>query len=151
KAKEINKRAFIIIDALNEGEGKLLWGNYFQAFLNRIKKYSNIAFVFSIRSPFEDIVLPKNAIEENGINTFQHKGFSEEGYEPIRSFCDYYELELPTFPVLSTEYENPLFLKLACEYYKDKSKSFEQILDISDLFNNIIDSVNITLSKPGRF
>src|SRR5699024_2004159 len=47
KAKEINKRAFNIIDALNEGEGKLLWGNYFQAFLNRIKKYSNIAFVFS--------------------------------------------------------------------------------------------------------
>ncbi len=31
KAKETKKRAFIIIDALNEGEGKRLWGNYFKA------------------------------------------------------------------------------------------------------------------------
>ncbi len=44
KAKETKKRAFIIIDALNEGEGKRLWGNYFQSFINHIKKYSNIAF-----------------------------------------------------------------------------------------------------------
>lgn len=151
KAKELNKRAFIIIDALNEGEGKSLWETYFQAFMNRIKKYSNIAFIFSIRSPFEDIVLPKNAIEENGINTFQHKGFSEEGYEPIRSFSDYYELELPTFPVLNTEYENPLFLKLACKYYKGTNKSFEQTLKISDLFLNIIESVNLNLSKSVNF
>jgi hypothetical protein len=150
KAKELNKRAFIIIDALNEGEGKVLWDNYFQAFINRINKYSNIAFVFSIRTPFEDIVLPKGAIEKNNINIFQHQGFSEEGYEPIRSFCDYYELELPTFPVLNTEYENPLFLKLACEYYQNKSKSFEQTLKISELFNNIIESVNISLSKPKK-
>lgn len=151
KAKELNKRAFIIIDALNEGDGKLLWENYFQAFINRIKKYSNIVFIFSIRSPFEDIILPKGALERNNINIFQHQGFSEEGYEPIRSFCDYYELELPTFPVLSTEYENPLFLKLACEYYKDKSKSFEQTLKISDLFHNIIGSVNLSLSKSEKF
>ncbi|WP_058306330.1 SMEK domain-containing protein [Gracilibacillus massiliensis] len=151
KAKELNKRAFIIIDALNEGEGKILWENYFQAFINRINKYSNIAFIFSIRTPFEDIVLPKGAIEKNNINIFQHQGFSEEGYEPIRSFCDYYELELPTFPVLNTEYENPLFLKLACEYYKNISKSFEQTLKISDLFNNIIGSVNISLSKAKKF
>lgn len=151
KAEELNKRAFIIIDALNEGEGKLLWENYFQSFINRIKKYSNIAFIYSIRSPFEDIVLPKDTIEENDINTFQHKGFSEEGYEPIRSFCDYYELELPTFPILNTEYENPLFLKLACEYYKDKGKSFEQTLKISDLFRNIIESVNLNLSKSINF
>lgn len=151
KAKEINKRAFIIIDALNEGVGKILWGNYFQAFFNRIKKYSNIAFIFSIRSPFEDIVLPKNAIEKNGIHIFQHKGFSEEGYEPIRSFCDYYELELPAFPVLSAEYENPLFLKLACEYYKDTNKGFEQTLKISNIFDNIIESVNLKLSNPVNF
>lgn len=151
KAKELNKRAFIIIDALNEGEGKILWDKYFQSFINRINKYSNIAFIFSIRTPFEDIILPKEAIQENNINTFQHQGFSEESYEPIRSFCDYYELELPTFPVLNTEYENPLFLKLACEYYKDKSKSFEQTLNVSDLFNNIIDSVNVSLSKHGKF
>lgn len=151
KSKELNKRAFIIIDALNEGEGKMLWENYFQSFINWIKKYPNIAFIFSIRTPFEDIILPKGAIEENKINTYKHRGFSEEGYEPIRSFCDYYGLELPTFPILNTEYENPLFLKLACEYYRDKSKTFEQTLNIAELFNNIIETVNIRLSKPKKF
>lgn len=151
KSKELNKRAFIIIDALNEGEGKLLWENYFQSFINWIKKYPNIAFIFSIRTPFEDIILPKGAIEENNINTYKHRGFSEEGYEPIRSFCDYYGLELPTFPILNTEYENPLFLKLACEYYKDKSKTFEKNLNIAELFNKITETVNTRLSKPKKF
>lgn len=151
KAKEVNKRAFIIIDALNEGEGKKIWDNYFQSFINKLKKYSNIAFVFSIRTPFEDTILPKGIIEHNNINTFKHKGFSEEGYEPIRSFCDYYGLELPTFPILNTEYENPLFLKLACEYYKEKEQKFEQNLQLCDIFDNIIERVNVNLSKVDKF
>ncbi|RIL68767.1 ATP-binding protein, partial [Staphylococcus devriesei] len=60
-------------------------------------------------------------------------------------------MESPSFPILNTEYENPLFLKLACEYYKDKNKIFEQSLNISELFNNVIDTVNINLSKAKKF
>ncbi len=62
-------------------------GNYFQSFINHIKKYSNIALIFSIRTPFEDVILPKNAIQDNNIVVFQHEGFSkEENYNPIVSF-----------------------------------------------------------------
>jgi len=150
KAKELNKRAFIIIDALNEGEGKMLWNNYFQSFMNWLKKYSNIAFIFSIRTPFEDIIIPKEIIESNKINTFKHQGFSEDSYEAIRSFCDFYELELPKFPILNAEYENPLFLKLACEYCKNKNKKLDHTLNISEIFDSVIKNVNLDLSKVNK-
>lgn len=151
KAEETNKRAFIIIDALNEGVGKRLWENYFQSFINKLKKYPNIALIFSIRTPFEDIVLPKEAILDNNITRFQHKGFSKESYEPIRSFCDFYQLELPKFPILNSEFNNPLFLKLMCEYCVDKSKKFDQTLSIADVFNNVLEKANVNLSKDNSF
>ncbi|GFD65236.1 hypothetical protein ksw1_12130 [Staphylococcus aureus] len=152
KAKETKKRAFIIIDALNEGEGKRLWGNYFQSFINHIKKYSNIALIFSIRTPFEDVILPKNAIQDNNIVVFQHEGFSkEENYNPIVSFCDFYGLELPKLPILNPEFNNPLFLKLMCEYCVNKFKEFDQTISVAELFTNVLNTVNINLSKEDKF
>ncbi|MEB6320884.1 SMEK domain-containing protein [Staphylococcus xylosus] len=151
KAEETKKRAFIIIDALNEGEGKRLWENHFQSFINKLKKYPNIALIFSIRTPFEDIILPKEAIFENNITRFKHNGFSKETYEPIRAFCDFYELELPKFPILNSEFNNPLFLKLMCEYCENKSKKFDQTLSIADVFNNVLEKANVKLSKENSF
>ncbi|RIL68768.1 hypothetical protein BUY49_11750 [Staphylococcus devriesei] len=42
----------------------MLWENYFQSFFNWLNKYPNIAFIFSIRTPFEDIILPKDIIKK---------------------------------------------------------------------------------------
>lgn len=51
RAQRKNKKTVIIIDALNEGEGKLFWENYLLSFLNFIKKFENIAVVLSVRGP----------------------------------------------------------------------------------------------------
>src|SRR5699024_3303346 len=59
EAARTGKRAILIIDALNEGEGRGLWKNYFQRFIDKIKQYSNISFVFSIRTPFISQLLPE--------------------------------------------------------------------------------------------
>src|SRR5690625_2274498 len=145
------KRALLIIDALNEGEGKVLWKNHFQRFISKIKQYTNISLIFSIRTPFISQLLPEGFIAENGITKFKHRGFSEEDFSPVTSFCSYYNLEEPVFPLLNPEYDNPLFLKLVCELYVSRRRSsFDQELKISNLFSFIIDDVNKKLSAHNR-
>ncbi|AYV69166.1 NTPase [Niallia circulans] len=151
EAERTGKRAILIIDALNEGEGKGLWKSYFQRFTDKIKQYSNISFVFSIRTPFISQLLPEGFIDINKITKFKHHGFSKEDYSPVTSFCSYYKLEEPVFPLLNPEYDNPLFLKLVCELHASlKRSSFDQNLKISNLFSFIIDDVNKKLSAYNR-
>src|SRR5699024_113295 len=72
-------------------------------------------------------------------------------YSPVKSFCSYYELEEPVFPLLNPEYDNPLFLKLVCELHaNEKRPSFDQGLKISSLFNFIINDANKKLSEYNR-
>lgn len=151
EAERTGKRAILIIDALNEGEGRGLWNSHFQKFIDKIKEYSYISFVFSIRTPFISQLLPEGFIDINKITKFKHHGFSEEDYSPIKSFCSYYKLEEPVFPLLNPEYDNPLFLKLVCELHTSRKRtSFEQNLKISNLFSFIIDDVNKKLSEYNR-
>lgn len=151
KAARIGKRAMFIIDALNEGEGRKLWKDYFQRFISKLKQYPNITLIFSIRTPFIPQLLPEDFIDTNKITKFKHRGFSEEDFSPVTSFCSYYKLEEPVFPLLNPEYDNPLFLKLVCELYaSEKRSSFDQSLKISNLFSFIIDDVNKKLSAYNR-
>lgn len=92
EAVRTGKRATFIIDALNEGEGRRLWKDYFQRFITELKQYSNISLVFSIRTPFISQILPKNFVDINNITKFKHYGFSEEDFSPVTSFCSYYKL-----------------------------------------------------------
>ncbi|GAB5885693.1 hypothetical protein JMUB7556_28150 [Staphylococcus aureus] len=69
---------------------------------------------------------------DNNIVVFQHEGFSKEAnYIPIVSFCDFYGLELPKLPILNPEFNNPLFLKLMCEYCVNKFKEFDQTISVA--------------------
>jgi len=151
EAENSGKRAIIIIDALNEGAGRELWKNFFQKFIDQLKSYPNISFVFSIRTPFINQLLPKGFLEKNQIAQHEHYGFKEDGFSPIKSFCSYFDLEEPIFPLLNPEYHNPLFLKLVCELHtSEKRSSFDQSLKISNLFTYIIDDVNKKLSEYNR-
>ncbi len=152
EAVRTNKRAILIIDALNEGEGRGgLWRNHLQKFIDKIKDYPSISFVFSIRTPFISKILPENFIDTNKITKFEHFGFSEDNYSPITAFCSYYKIEEPAFPLLNPEYNNPLFLKLVCELHASRDhNSFDQNLKISNLFAFIIDDANKKLSDYNR-
>ncbi|HDJ1308340.1 TPA: ATP-binding protein, partial [Staphylococcus aureus] len=46
---------------------------------------------------------------------------------------------------------NPLFLKLMCEYCVNKFKEFDQTISVAELFTNVLKTVNINLSKEDKF
>lgn len=151
EAENSGRRAIFIIDALNEGEGRLLWKNYFQKFLEEIKQYPNICLIFSIRTPFIDQILPDEFIHSNKISEHEHIGFANENYSPVKAFCEYYEIEEPVFPLLNPEYNNPLFLKLVCQLHANrKQSSFSDDIRMSTLFLFIIEDVNKKLSDVSR-
>ncbi|WP_099225253.1 NACHT domain-containing protein [Listeria costaricensis] len=152
RANEKQKRVCIIIDALNEGEGKKLWHNHIQRFFDKLKEYPNIAFVFSVRTNYLLEILPENFIELNNITEKEHFGFMEQEEQAVKEFCKFYNLEEPLFPMMSAEYNNPLFLKMTCQLLnKENTKEFSVYgKSIGAIFSSFIHNINAELSKNNR-
>lgn len=147
---QIDSRILILIDAINETiNADLLWKSQISGFINLISKYKYIGVVFSIRDTYWDYVLPSDIRERTLV--IKHKGFIGNEYEALKLFCEFYNLDLPKFPILSPEFSNPLFLKLCCSGIsnsgqKDFPSGFNGIYKV---FENYIDSIYIKIqSKP---
>ncbi|MBU7046922.1 MAG: ATP-binding protein [Theionarchaea archaeon] len=142
-------RSLIIIDALNEGEGKFLWHKYLAGMLTTLSRYSWIGIAVSVRISYEDIVIPKDLVQ-NMLLREEHYGFAEHEYQATRTFFDYYRIEQPSVPLLIPEFQNPLFLKLFCEGLNNSGltripRGFRGATKIFDFF---IESVNVKLHRP---
>ena len=147
-AQVANKRALLIVDALNEGMGPEFWPHELGPFLSRIANSHWVGIVTSIRSPHEETVIPEDI--RDGAANLNHTGFGDREYDAVQSFCDYYDLELPSVPILRPEILNPLFLKTVCEGLKGSGASrfptgFQGIAATFDLYLN---ATNKRLSKP---
>ncbi len=141
--KSINSRVLILIDAINEGGGADLWKDQIAGFVSEVNKYPAIGLVLTIRSTyFDDIISTSFKSDEK--NTFiTHVGFKGNEYEALKLFCEYYELDLPNFPILNPEFSNPLFLHLICEATKNKQekcfpKGFNDINKTYSLYKNTL-------------
>ena len=111
-AQTANSRALIVIDALNEGRGRELWKTSLASFLAPLEKSPWISVAVSVRSPYEDYVIPEFIKKEAAV--IRHEGFTDVGYEATRAFFDHYGIEFPSAPMLQPEFNNPLFLKTLC-------------------------------------
>ncbi|MGD1278443.1 MAG: hypothetical protein ABR964_14625 [Tepidisphaeraceae bacterium] len=107
-------RALLIIDALNEGPGSDFWASHLAGIFDEVSKYRRIAFVVSIRHPYERVVLPEHRDAEDGL-IFWHEGFADDVHTACEQFFAHYGLEAPSFPVVEDHFFNPLFLKLFCQ------------------------------------
>ena len=105
-------RALILIDAINEGTGRLIWPSHLATFLEHLERSPWIGVVLSVRSSYEEIVVPEETRNRAVINT--HQGFTDHEYDAMRTFFVHYGLELPSTPILTPEFRNPLFLKTIC-------------------------------------
>ncbi|RLD55193.1 MAG: hypothetical protein DRJ01_16980, partial [Bacteroidetes bacterium] len=116
----INSRVLILIDAINEGAGADLWKNQIAGFVSEVAKYPAIGLALTIRSTYFNDIIPID-FKSDKKNTFvTHTGFNGNEYEALKLFCEYYELDLPNFPILNPEFSNPLFLHLVCEATKNQ-------------------------------
>ena len=146
-AQSVNARLLVMIDALNEGAGREIWPDHMSAFLQLIARSPWIGVVVSVRSSYEELVLPQSVIKSASRVT--HGGFADHEYDASKTFFKFYGIELPSTPLLAPEYRSPLFLKSICEGLKEAGhkrlpRGFH---GISKVFRLYTDAINCRLAK----
>ncbi len=150
RANKKNKRTVIIIDALNEGEGKYFWKNYLLNFLNSIKEFDNIAVALSVRSNYIRSVLPENIEADFPLHKLEHKGFKDLSLEALEPFFNYYRINPLVFPSLENECYNPLFLQIYCEAIQEEYVGYRG-WSIVEVLERYVEKINNRLSLDQRF
>lgn len=118
--KRTRTRSLIIIDALNESRPSKFWRNRLNSFKCDVSKYPNIALIVSIRSGFEHEILTKKLGRQFVFE--EHQGFRFKEWEAVGKFFHEFSLPLPEIPVLTPEFQNPLFLLLFCRAFEGRAK-----------------------------
>ena len=148
-AQAKGRKALILIDALNEGEGKTLWRKRITSMLKVLSRFDWISVAFSVRTSYVTTVIPKGLTPDLLIKHV-HTGFGGVEYQAIRTFFKYYGIALPSVPLLIPEFRNPLFLKLFCEGLRNyKSTSVPPDLKgMTRVYEFFISSINQKLHYP---
>lgn len=140
-------RALVLIDALNEGNGRQIWPTNLAAFLTQLERSAWVSVVLSIRTSYEDVVVP-DQIRERAYGA-THYGFTDHEYSALKTFFQHYELELPSTPLLSPEFNNPLFLKTLCVGLRESGEHRlpRGSQGVTTVFNLYLASVNKRLAS----
>ena len=153
KAQISGTRLIIFIDAINEGSGKALWPEHINGFISIFSKYSWIGLVFSVRSSYVKLFEDNITYLAGTLFTHVHYGFRNVEYQASKIFFKNYKIELPNTPILHTEFQNPLFLKLFCEGLKIEgcTKIPDGLEGLTHIFDFFVASINKRLAKPSKF
>ena len=145
-AQAANSRALIIIDALNEGRGRELWRDNLASFLAPLRNSQWIGVILSIRSPYEDYVVPDRVMNQAAI--VRHEGFANVEFEATRTFFDHYGIEFPSAPLLQPEFRNPLLLKTLCQGLQRLGKRTlpRGSSGVTSIFDTYLRAINTTLA-----
>jgi hypothetical protein len=139
--------ALILIDAINEGDGRSLWSRFLAGMLQAIRRYPHIAIAFSVRDSYEDLVVPAG-LDEDLLPYVHHPGFAGHEYRATQTYFDHYGLKAPTIPLLNPEFDNPQFLKLFCKTLVNMGKTGvpRGLRGVAAIFDGFLDSVNEKLA-----
>jgi hypothetical protein len=140
------KRSLILIDALNEGNGKHLWRNELPGILRVLENYPRIGLAVSCRTSYERIFIPEGLIPES-MTQVNHRGFTDHEYIATTTFFNHYGIERPNIPLLVPEFSNPLFLKIFCQGLakRNLTRIPKGLKGVTAIFNLFIDAVHETL------
>ncbi|MBT3269076.1 ATP-binding protein [Candidatus Poribacteria bacterium] len=148
-AEATDCRALILIDALNEGSGRDMWQDHIAGMLTTLRRYPRVALAVSVRTSYEDLVIPQQLAESADLTRAEHDGFAGHEYEATQTFFRHFNVPAPSFPHLAPEFSNPLFLVLLCRALGGLSPegmpSGEQ--GMSAVFGRFLDRVNERLSR----
>lgn len=150
-AEATGKKALLLIDALNEGEGRGLWPRYLAGFLAAVRRYPWVVIALSVRSSYTKVVIPAS-LDADRLVRVEHPGFRQAEVRATRAFFDFYKIERPTIPVLTPEFSNPLFLTLFCKGLKNAglTRIPDGLEGISAIFGFFVSSVNEKLAGEER-
>lgn len=143
-------RALILVDALNEGEGKRLWRKHLAGLLSTLASYPWVGIAVSVRSSYESVVIPPHLTSGNRLVRCVHEGFSGVEYNATQRFFEHYRIQSPTVPFLTPEFRNPQFLKIFCEgLYRKRLTTIPAGLEgITSIIDFFITSTEDKLWRP---
>jgi hypothetical protein len=146
----VGSRALILIDALNEGEGKRLWQKHLGGLLSTLADYRWVGIAISVRTSYEPIVVPAHLTSGDRLIRCVHEGFSDVEYNATQKYFEHYRIQSPTVPFLIPEFRNPQFLKLFCEglYRKGLTTIPVGLEGITSIINFFLTSTEDKLWKP---
>ena len=141
-AQRRKRRALLMIDAVNEGQGRTIWLAHLKDFLHYLEKSPWIGVVLSVRKNYEDLTIPED-IQRRAVPE-EHSGFEDKKYEAIRTFFAHHKLKLPSVPILNSGFNNPLFLKIICKGLKSRGERElpRDLYGISDAFEWYLEDAN---------
>lgn len=142
-AKRKSARVIIMIDALNEGNGKVIWYEKIGGFLEELKEYPNIGLVVSVRSSeLNDTI--RQDITENYFVKVTHQGFQGIEYHALSTYCKAFGLTMPKIPVINPAFLNPGFLYILCKGLKNKGETHIPMgsKGLIFVFENFIESIH---------
>lgn len=113
--EQVGTRVLLMVDAINEGAGKILWHDGLAGFIHDFKRYPSIGLVLSVRTTYWKKLIPESVKADTNITIVNHQGFRGSEYEAVKLFCEFYDIQQPNFPLMNPEYSNPLFLHLICQ------------------------------------
>jgi V8-like Glu-specific endopeptidase len=148
--EEHNQRVLFSIDAINEGRGKFFWAEHLSSFVNDFIDYPWVSLVITVRDTYLPKLIPQDFYNVTKMKVVNHAGFSAHEHEAVIVFFNYYHINFPTTPFITTEFSNPLFLKLFCEglYKRNLSQVPEGYRGISSVMNYFIDNIDMKLGRP---
>ena len=143
-------RVLILVDALNEGDGRTLWRKHLAGMVARIAPSPWLGIAVSVRDTYVELVVPERLVPER-LTRVDHPGFREHEYEAVSRFFTHFQI-LPTAPLLLPEFSNPLFLKLFCQSVRNLGLHHVPVgmRGVTAILNAFLDATNKRLAEPGR-
>lgn len=151
KGESLNKIVIIFIDALNEGQGIRLWNQNILSFIETVGRYKWIKLVVSYRTSYKEALFRNITLPPH--YSLIHSGFLGVEEEARRFFFEIYNIQESDATPFSTEFQNPLFLKLFCLAltgggFKGDINSYSGIVWVIEHF---LKYVNEILGLPENF
>ncbi len=146
-AQATDSRALVVVDALNEGAGRRIWPTSLAAFVEHLARSPWIGIILSVRTSYEETIVPQE-VRGRAVHIV-HDGFAGHEYDAVQAYFSYYNLQLPSTPLLAPEFSSPFYLKTLCVGLSETGqrtlpRGFQGITFASRLFLN---AVNKRLSE----
>ncbi|MGR7996943.1 hypothetical protein [Xanthobacter sp. ZOL 2024] len=140
-------RALIMVDALNERNGVVVWSERLAAFLATADRFRHVAVLVSCRTTFVPYVLGE--LDDAALPRIVHPGFAGKAAEAARRYLDQRGIVRMAAPHFAPEFENPLFLRTCCDLLERRSERElpRGIEGLSSLFNFYFGAVIETLNR----
>ena len=139
----------LMIDAINESPPRGLWRRELQQLVTLVGEFPQVKLIVSCRSDCLDSSIPQGVLTTS--NSITHRGFDLDFSAAVQAYFDGYKVVTQQFPNMSSEFQNPLFLKTLCEAFQGKvlpmgPLSFVRVLAAWE--NRIADSIEKKIDCP---